>query len=385
MFLRALVHLPREHRPALLVEIVESAKERYGTTAHNFESLGDLLVTLANSETDRKDIRAEQLDRWIGQARASEGLARLVELQKALEFARAHGLADRIDKLRYELDHIDVSTLGLRTVSVSVEIPREEMDAYIADFVSPETWQESLARFGLGGGSPPSGDLEQNLELVEELSREAPLLSIVPTIVIDASGRPIAHASDDEDKQALQLRRQEQTGIALWATTAVEILERFVAKYGAPTEEDLTAYFSGGVIPPGIAAKIAHAHVLYFTGGFDDSGPQWVGPSFADAQLLGRAVEEGMRADGTFIAINNRVSQSVPHLHVHVVPRRRGDGLRGFFWPRRKYPAKRSARRLPRTSAKRSLDYAQIPARTRTNAALVGHVGDAGAPGRRRE
>jgi histidine triad (HIT) family protein len=44
-----------------------------------------------------------------------------------------------------------------------------------------------------------------------------------------------------------------------------------------------------------------------------------------------------MKADGLFMAINNRVSQSVPHLHMHLVPRRRGDGLRGFFWPRHKY------------------------------------------------
>ena len=58
---------------------------------------------------------------------------------------------------------------------------------------------------------------------------------------------------------------------------------------------------------------------------------------FGAAQLLARAVEEALGADGSFLAINNRVSQSVPHLHVHVVPRRRKDGLRGFFWPRGKY------------------------------------------------
>jgi histidine triad (HIT) family protein len=58
---------------------------------------------------------------------------------------------------------------------------------------------------------------------------------------------------------------------------------------------------------------------------------------FGDVQLVGRAVENAMEAEGTFVAINNRVSQSVPHLHVHIVPRRRGDGLKGFFWPRRPY------------------------------------------------
>jgi len=54
-------------------------------------------------------------------------------------------------------------------------------------------------------------------------------------------------------------------------------------------------------------------------------------------QIMAAAVEAALDAEGTFIAINNRVSQLVPHLHVHVVPRRRKDGLRGFFWPRHQY------------------------------------------------
>jgi len=62
-----------------------------------------------------------------------------------------------------------------------------------------------------------------------------------------------------------------------------------------------------------------------------------VEPYFKAAQLLARAVESGLEAEGTFVAMNNRVSQSVPHLHVHVVPRRKKDGLKGFFWPRTKY------------------------------------------------
>ena len=62
-----------------------------------------------------------------------------------------------------------------------------------------------------------------------------------------------------------------------------------------------------------------------------------IGPFFANVQLLARAVEIALTAEGSFVALNNRVSQSVPHLHVHIVPRRRKDGLKGFFWPRNKY------------------------------------------------
>ena len=62
-----------------------------------------------------------------------------------------------------------------------------------------------------------------------------------------------------------------------------------------------------------------------------------VQPLFHAAQLLATAVVDGLGARGSFVAMNNVVSQSVPHLHVHVVPRTKGDGLRGFFWPRTKY------------------------------------------------
>jgi histidine triad (HIT) family protein len=62
-----------------------------------------------------------------------------------------------------------------------------------------------------------------------------------------------------------------------------------------------------------------------------------VGPLFRAVQRVARAVQVALQADGTFVALNNKVSQSVPHLHVHVVPRRHKDGLRGFFWPRHRY------------------------------------------------
>ena len=60
-------------------------------------------------------------------------------------------------------------------------------------------------------------------------------------------------------------------------------------------------------------------------------------PLLSAAQWIARAQSAALGAQGTFVAVNNVVSQSVPHLHVHVVPRTKGDGLRGFFWPRRRY------------------------------------------------
>ena len=69
-----------------------------------------------------------------------------------------------------------------------------------------------------------------------------------------------------------------------------------------------------------------------------------VGVFFGVAQRLAAAMEAGLDAAGSFVAMNNRISQSVPHLHTHVVPRNRKDGLRGFFWPRTKYESDDEAR-----------------------------------------
>ena len=69
----------------------------------------------------------------------------------------------------------------------------------------------------------------------------------------------------------------------------------------------------------------------------EDLPPALVEPLFSNARTLAGAVRRAMGSQGTFVALNNRVSQSVPHLHVHVVPRTKKDGLRGFFWPRNPY------------------------------------------------
>jgi histidine triad (HIT) family protein len=82
---------------------------------------------------------------------------------------------------------------------------------------------------------------------------------------------------------------------------------------------------------PGHTLVVPRAHIEALEDLSDVAG------FFGAVQRVARAVEVGMAAGGSFVAINNRVSQSVPHLHCHVVPRTKGDGLRGFFWPRQRY------------------------------------------------
>ena len=98
-------------------------------------------------------------------------------------------------------------------------------------------------------------------------------------------------------------------------------------------DEVSVAFLDHRPLFPGHCLLVPKKHFETLT----DLPVELVGPFFQNAQLLARAVEVALEAEGSFVAMNNRVSQSVPHLHVHVVPRRRKDGLKGFFWPRNKY------------------------------------------------
>jgi histidine triad (HIT) family protein len=97
--------------------------------------------------------------------------------------------------------------------------------------------------------------------------------------------------------------------------------------------DDVVAFLDHRPLFPGHTLVLPREHVETLA----DLPEDRVGPFFRQVQRVEAAVRTAMEAQGSFVAENNVVSQSVPHLHVHVVPRRRKDGLRGFFWPRAKY------------------------------------------------
>jgi histidine triad (HIT) family protein len=119
-------------------------------------------------------------------------------------------------------------------------------------------------------------------------------------------------------------------------------------------DEVSIAFLDSRPLFPGHCLLIPRQH--YET--LPDVPPEVVGPLFLNAQLLCRAVEAAVKSDGSFVALNNRVSQSVPHLHIHVVPRRKKDGLKGFFWPRQNYKDD-LAREAVRNAIEREIDKLQ--------------------------
>jgi histidine triad (HIT) family protein len=98
-------------------------------------------------------------------------------------------------------------------------------------------------------------------------------------------------------------------------------------------DDDLAAFLDVRPVFKGHVLLVPRRHFVTLP----DLPAELRGPFLAAAQRLASAMVDGLGAQGSFVAMNNTVSQSVPHLHCHVVPRTKGDGLRGFFWPRTKY------------------------------------------------
>lgn len=105
-------------------------------------------------------------------------------------------------------------------------------------------------------------------------------------------------------------------------------------------DDECVAFLDRSPLFVGHTLVVPRRHVVTLA----DLDPNEVGPFFRRVQQLSAVMPSALGAQGTFVANNNIVSQSVAHLHVHVVPRTKGDGLRGFFWPRTRYADGESAR-----------------------------------------
>lgn len=111
--------------------------------------------------------------------------------------------------------------------------------------------------------------------------------------------------------------------IAAGATPSVNVFE----------DRDTVVFLDHRPLFPGHCLLITKKHFATMS----DLPDALLATAFVNVRMISEAVVSAMRAEGSFVAVNNRVSQSVSHFHVHIVPRRKDDGLRGFFWPRRKY------------------------------------------------
>nr|WP_275422237.1 HIT family protein [Catellatospora citrea] len=133
----------------------------------------------------------------------------------------------------------------------------------------------------------------------------------------------------------------DRLGVAMEGCLFCEIAAGARPAWLVHADDTVVAFLDTRPVFPGHVLVVPREHVPTL----HDLPTDAVGGYFQQVQRIAGAVESAMSAQGTFVALNNKISQSVPHLHTHVVPRSKGDGLRGFFWPRTKYADDDQARK----------------------------------------
>lgn len=128
-------------------------------------------------------------------------------------------------------------------------------------------------------------------------------------------------------------------GSAISDCAFCDIVAGLVPAHIVLADEDVVAFLDARPVFKGHVLVAPRVHVRTLP----DLPAAAVGPFFQRVQRVSAVMPAALESQGTFVATNNVVSQSVPHLHVHVVPRTKGDGLRGFFWPRQRYESEEEA------------------------------------------
>lgn len=268
--LRVLVDLRPALRPDDLSALVGNAEGIYGADPHHVESAIDLQVILSDSASERTALRRRQAELWREAARKAQGILRAAFLEKALDVARTHGLAELARELRVELQGITEDELDLKTVSADVTIERDKTERFHKAFVQFDSWQQSLRAFGAYG--PPGGEPDEVERQVEQQMKDHPIQYLVSKVVFDPDfGAPIFHAVDDASHKLAAVAQSRWMASQFWALSAVSVLELFVNRYGRPSREDLTAHFTTDLIDAAAAERIARAYELWWDDRPDES------------------------------------------------------------------------------------------------------------------
>jgi hypothetical protein len=160
--------------------------------------------------------------------------------------------------------------MDLKTVSATVEVPREQIDRFHDAFLEGEDWRECLLLFGSYG--PPSGNYEENIRTIRELQQEHPLQFLFSRVILGPGNVPIMHATTEEEHREVELSVHEARGIGLWAISAAEILSRIRNEKAAPDPDSATAFFSTNIITTEVAERMGRSLLLYWEDQPDEAG-----------------------------------------------------------------------------------------------------------------
>jgi hypothetical protein len=269
MPLRSLVGLPAENRPDELDALLVRVDEQYGADPHIADTVAELRARIADGEA-RQELRRQQVARWREEAKRGDTMLRVIRLEQALELARTFGLHDDVEELRRELSNIQPEELDLKTISAEVEMPREEVERFMALFRDAPSWQDGLLR--LAAQPPPGGSPDELATPVDAMMSQAPLQYLFTKVVVGPeSAAAIFRASDAESHKRLALSEERARAASMWGIFAADALDAISESFDRPSRDALTTFFTSDLIDEEAAERIGRALELYWDGQPDES------------------------------------------------------------------------------------------------------------------
>jgi hypothetical protein len=288
--LESLVSLRPDDHPPELGQLLAAGDDRYAADPFIAQSISELQAALARPD-ERRDLVRQQVERWRLEAARATGILRYAHLQHALGLARTHGLGDLVNAVLGEIQQLSVDDLDLKPISTEISIPSDELEAEVNRIAEDAaSWQDAFALFGIDG--PPSGKVEANETLVDELAEQHPLTVLIPRQVLGAHSSLVFDAREPDEHHRVELAQQEATRIRLWALFATDKLGRIVQRFGAPMRDDLAGFFTTDLIDAAVATRLADGVLRHLEG--DDEGALHVLIPQVEAAIRGIAARASM-------------------------------------------------------------------------------------------
>lgn len=267
--LRPLAALPAGDQPQDLDELLVRVGDRYGQDPNIAASVSELRVGLAD-DAGREQLLREAIERWREEATRGDTILRVHRLERALELARANGIKDVADELRAELARITPEELDLKTISAEIDLPKEEVDSFLAAFTDAPSW--SVAFEILIMQPVPGGSTEQVGDRVDELMEQFPLQYLMPKLVIGPdNATAIFRAATPDDHRKLAIAQQRSQAIRIWSIFCARALDRIAERGDRPDRDAMTTFLTEtGVAAPEVAERVARAIELYWTDETDE-------------------------------------------------------------------------------------------------------------------
>lgn len=270
--LRALVGLRKDRRPKGLQALLIQATERF-STGHAGESALELAASAAADLERQKELRRRQLQLRIEEAEASEGLAKVTMLQRAIELARRFGFARETEDLLKQQQDLPRKDLGFESMEESIELPTEEIRQQVDLIVGSHAADIFEALKRLGDFGPPGGSHADIDREVEEQVKEHPVLNLFSHSMFGTeTSAPTFVAGSDESKKLMSRGRQRQFYIGFYGQILyAPMLDEAVEHHGRPSHDDLSQHFATDLIGETRGERIARAVEFFWDEEYDEA------------------------------------------------------------------------------------------------------------------